>query len=226
MTIHIATPHTNELWRETQARFIEANTPEDYRIYTRGAPFSHGTNLNFLAAQILEEASDDELIVFMDGDAFPIQPWVDEVRGLLEQTPLVAVQRLEAFTNEHPHPCFTVTTVGFWDELGGDWQPGPVKRKPNGKALVDVGGRLKGQLERAGIEWTPLTRLNTTDLHYRMFAVYGKDSPLVYHHGAGFRKPTFAGEKGNTPVADNERLQYEWYLKIQEDDNFWRALVS
>lgn len=55
--------------------------------------------------------------------------------------------------DRQPHPCFCLTTVGFWNLIEGDWRQGyswPVK---SGGTATDVGGNLVGILEREGIEW-------------------------------------------------------------------------
>ncbi len=78
-----------------------------------------------------------------------------------------------------------MTTVGLWTRIGGDWRAGGTWKSPGGTDVTDVGGTLLVQLREAGVEWLPLLRTNTHDLHPVWFAVYGDH---VYHHGAGFRR--------------------------------------
>ncbi len=142
----------------------------------------HHVKLNALAEKILGVASDDDLLLFIDSDAFPIVP-IDE--KLLEGSPLVAIRRDENAAEPMPHPCFCLTTVGFWRELQGDWGIGKFHwTAPGGDRLTDGGANLLGQLLERGIEWKPLLRSNKFDLDPLWFGIYGD---VVYHHGAGSR---------------------------------------
>ena len=123
--------------------------------------------------------------MFLDGDAFPIADIMPLVAEKLAAHPLLAVQRLENNGDRQPHPCFCVTTVGFWKSIGGDWSEGYCWNDRAGKPVTDVGGNLLGILERRKIEWAPLVRSNRTNLHPLWFGIYGG---AVYHHGAGFRE--------------------------------------
>ena len=202
--IHFATVHyLSDQWIDIQLRQIEAHTDEPYEIWAclNGIDPSyaprfqhvfdlegdHGEKLNELSAKILEVAQPDDLVVFIDGDAFPITDWVAPVREWLSTVPLVAVRRDENLGDPQPHPCFTVTTAGFWKEFEGDWAWGG---KPwintAGYERRDVGGRVLTKLEERGIDWHPLLRSNTRNLHPIFFGIYGD---LVYHHGSGFRAP-------------------------------------
>ncbi len=98
---------------------------------------------------------------------------------------MIAVRRAE-MGDPQPHPCFCLTTVGFWREIGGDWHSGHKWQNEAGNKVSDVGGNLLGKLEHEGIGWRALERTNKTDLHPLFFAVYGD---LAYHHGGGFREP-------------------------------------
>jgi hypothetical protein len=98
---------------------------------------------------------------------------------------LAAVRRDENLGDPQPHPCFCITTVGFWNDIGGDWRAaGYTWTNSLGYRTSDVGGKLLGTLNDAGIRWRPLLRTNEVDLHHLWFAIYGD---VVYHHGAGFR---------------------------------------
>jgi hypothetical protein len=102
---------------------------------------------------------------------------------------LIAVQRYENNGDVQPHPCFCVTTVGLWRQIGGDWHPGHTWVDPQGKAVTDIGGNLLRAVDSADVDWYPLRRMNKVDLHPVFFAVYGDDEHggVVYHHGAAFR---------------------------------------
>jgi hypothetical protein len=201
--IHVATTFWNDpQWIDIQLGYLNIHIAEDFRVYAFLNGFDttphrskffyasteilgeHAVKLNLLADVIIShKQSDDDLILFIDGDAFPIGDIAGFARAALADFPLLAVQRLENDGEMHPHPCFCMTTVGFWRRLGGDWKEGFQWKDIRGEMVTDVGGNLLGQLNRAGIRWLPLHRSNRVNLHPLWFAVYHN---LVYHHGAGF----------------------------------------
>jgi hypothetical protein len=177
---------------------------------------SHSEKLNELARRICETAPADDHLLFLDGDAFPIAPLAP---SLASPDELVAVRRDENRGDRQPHPCFTVTTVGFWTEIGGDWSLGYV----SDAGAIDIGGRLLRALDDGGRAWRPLTRRNTVDLHPLWFGVYGDDElgPVVYHHGAGFRPrvdradraPKPARIAASVPVLGRAERSLRWRLR-------------
>jgi hypothetical protein len=213
--IHFATVHfLDDRWVDIQLRHLSRSLSGPYAVYTcingprvarhadrfhfsykRRGWRDHGEKLNFLAGQIATEAQEDDVIAFIDGDAFPVAPIESALEDLLGEAPLVAIRRDEN-EDTYPHPSFCAMRVGFWKELGGDW-------RDDGAALLDVGGRLAVRLQERGVEWRPLLRANARDLHPVLFGVYGDDrhGPLVYHHGAGFR--------ANHPVTRAD-LRWAW----------------
>ena len=200
--IHIATVHwRSDRWIDIQRRYLERNVNQPYRTYawlgeelrdrmdeffyaTDVAVDKHEVKLTLLGDLVAHAAADDEMIIFIDGDAFPIAPIVPFLRGKLEDYPLVAVRRDENNGDPQPHPCFCATTASFWRRLGGDWRRGHTWTNPQGKEVTDVGGNLLGLLQRAGIDWYPMLRTNKVNPHPLQFGVY---HDLVYHHGGGFR---------------------------------------
>jgi hypothetical protein len=205
--IHIATVHWNtDLWIGIQLRHLAAHLHSPHRVYASLSGISpehgdrfffarldaggrHEENLNALAAHVIEQAAPDDLLVFMDGDAFPIADLDPALPALLAQHPLAAIRRDENLGDQQPHPSFCVTTAGFWREIGGDWSRGYQWRNANGDLVSDVGGNLLGALREREVEWRPLLRTNARELHPILFGVYGD---LVYHHGAGFRDHAFS----------------------------------
>ena len=197
--IHVATVHhKTSRWIEVQRERLGRTIREPYRVYAvldgvrdPGFHFSAekaGTpaeRLNFLAREILARASDEDLLIFMDSDSFPITDKVIPfLRSELPRRKLAAVRREENLGEERPHPSFCATTVGFWRDLRGDWTEGPCWRDPRLRDELDIGGRLTVQLREAKVDWLGLLRTNRRDLHPVFFAIYGD---LVYHHGAGSR---------------------------------------
>ncbi len=201
--LHIATVHWQSgRWTALQLRYLSRHLTEPFRVYafldaatadqsaryfySSSEPIrEHATKLNRLAEVIVRSAPDHrDVLMFLDGDAFPVGDLGALVRQRLESAPLVAVQRLENNGDRQPHPCFCATTVGFWRDIAGDWNEGYAWTNRAGVATTDVGGNLLGILERQGIAWHPLLRSNRRNLHPVWFGIYGD---VVYHHGAGFR---------------------------------------
>ena len=198
--LHVCTVHWHdERWLAPQLQYLRQHLPADHRIYAslngidarwerefayaEDMPGPHHVKLNALADIARRDSQPDDLLLFIDSDAFPIAP-VDA--SLLGDTPLAAVRRDENMGEQQPHPCFCLTTMGFWYEIEGDWAQGYQWQASNGEMVTDGGGNLLGTLREQNIEWRPLLRSNTFDLDPLWFAVYGD---VVYHHGAGSRPP-------------------------------------
>ncbi len=137
-----------------------------------------------LADVALESASDDDWLLFLDSDAFPLA----DIRPLLETgSNLVAIQRRE-LGDFHPHPSFTLVRAGLWRDLKGTWVEG-TWRTSGGQDVTEMGGTLLSILRENAVDWTKLTRVNTRGFHPLWFGVYGLEgrAPFAYHHGAGSR---------------------------------------
>jgi len=203
--IRIATVHwQDESWIDVQLGYLKRNVTEQLQVYAwlnevpgdhrhkfhyanTEAIQSHAIKLNILADLICFDSNQaDDLLMFLDGDAFPIGDIVAFVRQKLRQHPLVAVQRLENNGDIQPHPCFCATTVGFWKRMGGDWKQGYEWKDRDGKLVTDVGGNLLGILRRHEVDWYPMHRSNRINLHPLWFGIY---EGVIYHHGAAFRSP-------------------------------------
>lgn len=199
--LYIATVHYRSAqWIEIQSTHIREQIAVPHQIWTSlegidesyGAHFdrvieqqgTHAGKLNHLAREISHVAADDDLLMFLDGDAFPIADPMALIADGLARARLVAVRRAENADEPQPHPCFCVTTVGTWRSLPGDWTAGPTWRGAHRKSVSDVGGNLMRTLELTGTPWVEVLRTNRHDVDPLYFAVYGD---VVYHHGAGFR---------------------------------------
>src|ERR1700733_4870360 len=207
-TVHFKSPR----WIDIQARYLQRHITIPYqtwssiegidpsyatffdRVFEQRGP--HPCKLNHLALEICHVAADDDLIMFLDGDAFPIADPMPVIEAALQSAPLLAVRRAENLDEPQPHPSFCVTTVGTWRSLPGDWSLGPVWPAARHELVSDVGATLLRALELSGTPWVPLLRTNGAKLHPLLFAVYGE---VVYHHGAGFREKAL-------PRIDRERL--------------------
>jgi hypothetical protein len=199
--IHIATVHWfSDVWIDLQLRYLEQNVCEPYRVWAClegvderfAARFDevvpaagpHAGKLNLLAYHIGDVADSDDLIMFLDGDAFPIGDVVGVARAALRESDLLAIRRDENVGDRQPHPSFCMTSVETWHAIRGDWLSGYAWTAPDGSLVTDVGGNLLYLLERSGRSWTPLLRSHQFGDHPIWFGVYGS---VVYHHGAGFR---------------------------------------
>ncbi len=200
-TLHVATVHyRSPQWIEIQTRHLREHIRVPYQTWTSlegidpsyGVHFdrvleqraAHAAKLNHLAMEISHVADEDDLLMFLDGDAFPIADPMPLIEDGLARAPLMAVRRAENAEEPQPHPCFCVTTVGTWRSLPGDWTAGPTWPGAHGKPTSDVGGNLLRKLELANTPWVQVLRSNRNDLDPLHFAIYGD---AIYHHGAGFR---------------------------------------
>jgi hypothetical protein len=268
--LYVATVHfRSEQWIDVQLSYLRRNLHEPFavfavlqdvpgdhagkfaRVVPAGGP--HAGKLNLLAAEIAAVAEGDDLVVFLDGDAFPVEDPMPVVREALERTVLVAVRRDENANDVQPHPSFCAIRVRDWQALHGDWSAGHSWLGADGRPMTDVGGNLLRALELAGAPWTPLLRSNRVDPHPLWYGVYGG---VVYHHGAGFRSAvgrvdllarTRPGRLGRTApgagallrrwdesrrrraqseaAAAAERLHEEMFAKLRDDPEFYRALL-
>jgi hypothetical protein len=211
--LHIATVHyASPRWIEIQTRYMRQNISVPYRTWTslekidpsHGVHFDnvisqkgmHAAKLNHLAMEICNVASDDDLLMFFDGDAFPIADPMPLVNDGLAQAPLVAVRRAENFNEPQPHPCFCVTTVGTWRALPGDWTAGYTWTGARGGQTSDVGGNLLRRLELTGTPWVQVLRSNRRNPDPLYLAIYGD---AIYHHGAGFAGGLSPAHRAQSP---------------------------
>src|SRR2546423_3282904 len=148
--LHVATVlWQDDRWIEPQLDYLARHVEQPFRVYAdlegidaaahahrfhrvqdlaatktfENGIFSHTEKLNALAETIASEADPDDLLLFLDGDAFPIAPVAPFLDEKLARYPLAAVRRDENLDDVQPHPAFAATTVGFWHEIGGDWNP-------------------------------------------------------------------------------------------------------
>jgi hypothetical protein len=202
--IYIATVHwETDKWIDIQLEYLERNINQPYKIFAflsgdackhKGKfhfaccePIAeHAIKLNLLARFISLQANNDDVIIFVDGDAFPVKPLDIFITETLKHYPLAAIRRTENIGDIQPHPSFCFTTVGFWKSIEGDWSEGYEWETSAGIRRTDVGGNLLKLLNNRNIDWLPLERTSQLSDHGLMFGIY---AGVVYHHGAGFRAP-------------------------------------
>jgi hypothetical protein len=200
--LNILTVHwQSSKWVEPQLRYLERNLDIPFRVFASlngiddpevwerfhfaaELDGSHAEKLNALGQMAVERSAPTDLLLFLDGDAFPVRPIGTWVQAAVAEFPLVAVRRDENLGDCQPHPCFCATTTQFWSDIGGDWREGGTWVNSVGQTTTDVGGNLLHQLADRDIEWLPLLRTNAHNPNALWFGVYDH---RVYHHGAGFR---------------------------------------
>lgn len=197
--LHIASAHSGTpRWLSLQRRQIEEHIRVPYLRWgsvalidpSHAAGFDRAIEqkgpeagkLNHLAVEICREAAEDDLLMFLAPDAFPIADPMPVIERALAEAPLLAVRRSENDGDPQPHPCFCVTTVGAWRRLAGDWSDGYPFTAPGLGRVTDLGANLLRRLELTSTPWVPLERSNGTPFDPLRFAVYGE---VVYFHDAG-----------------------------------------
>ncbi len=228
MMIHIATVHwQDDRWIDIQLKYLNANVTHPFKIYaflnglerdhrskffySSSEPIrSHAIKLNLLADMAAFNAEHgDDLLIFIDGDAFPVGDVLQFARSKLNEYPLVAILRRENDGDIQPHPSFCVTTIKFWKEIDGDWKDGFGWKNTRGENVTDVGGNLLKILNEKKIDWYPMLRSNRRDLHPLWFGLY---EDLIYHHGAGFRQPVSRADLAELSAKGSGRLP-RWVRK-------------
>jgi len=149
----------------------------------------HAKKLDQLVSEI-KDASDDDIILFLDGDSFPIAPLNKFIENWISKYDFVSIVRKE-MNHTFPHPSFAFCKFGTWRNQGLTW-----------KVKFDTGGVLKDQVEEKNLKWKKLYRTKSMGIHPVMFGVY---ADLVYHHTAGFRSAVTRWDKDNQKFNSQER---------------------
>src|ERR1700677_854341 len=106
-TVHFRTPK----WIDVQEGYLRRNIREPFKTFAVldgideeyhsrfdrvvAAEGSHEGRLNLLAAEISVVADLDDVILFLDGDAFPVTDPMPTIRRALASTSLIAIRRNE-----------------------------------------------------------------------------------------------------------------------------------
>ncbi len=220
VVLHVATVHRDSpRWIEIQTRYLREHISVPYQTWSSleridrsyGAHFDRivdqrgrlPAKLNHLAIEISQQADDDDLLMFLGADAFPIADPMPTIAAGLARAPLLAVRRAENAGEPPPHPCFCVTTIREWNALPGDWSTGPTWAGAGGERVTGIGANLLRRLELTETPWVELLRSNHRNLDPLYFGIY---SDIVYHHGAGFTldeirasRPALARQRAPSP---------------------------
>tara|TARA_B100001123_G_scaffold434907_1_gene562334 strand:+ start:8139 stop:8966 length:828 start_codon:yes stop_codon:yes gene_type:complete len=212
----ITNHHKTLKWLNLQSEYLQKNTIDAYKVYCGATDLEvgieeekqnfsdsikelyefhtlenvinrHPDKLNYLVNLItLNEENKNDLLVFLDPDAFPIfEAWDTQIKTWLEQLPVFAINRgenIEPLLKEnqkpYPHPCFFATTIKFWKENNLSWDI------DSSQGADCAGVLLKKWLDQNNHGWGKLIRTNCFNLHPLNFGVYGN---MIYHHGSGNR---------------------------------------
>ncbi|KAF5072195.1 hypothetical protein DSECCO2_204280 [anaerobic digester metagenome] len=206
VTAHIATVHWgSDSWIGIQQSYLKAYFQIPYKLYgfvyphkeaqsslTSGYEYvntepivEHHTKLNLLAEIIKQSANPSDIIIFIDGDAFPVSTITEDFFKPLETNEFMAIRLDENLGDPVPHPSFFACKLSTWVKHEFNWNPGPMWQTPLGK-VTDTGATILKISTEKGLRWKPLLRSNKTNLHPLWFGVYEN---AIYHHGAGFREP-------------------------------------
>lgn len=202
--IHIVTVHwQSDQWIDLQLYYLQKFVPQPFKVYAFlngidkhhyekffyvcDEPIEeHAIKLNLLSHIVAQQAKNEDVLIFLDGDAFPVATFQDFLQNTLPTYPLAAIVRKENLQDQQPHPSFCITTVGFWKQLEGDWKRGYCWIDSSGQLISDVGGNLLKQLRDSNTNWLQLYRTHSLSSHPVAHGIY---HDLVYHHGSGFRPP-------------------------------------
>ncbi len=170
--------------------------PDNYLFIVEDSDFhrkEHGKRLDIMSRRILRdyEIGENDIFIFIDGDAFPINPnWIEYINENLQKNVMIAVQRLEN-GDQYPHPIFAAVRAKNWKrllDLGATW----TRHKADTMTDRDTGGKVDEILRKYKISWLPVVRTNVLNIHPVFYGVYGD---MIYHHGASFRMPQCRRDK-------------------------------
>lgn len=239
--IHIITVHfKTDKWIDLQLKQIDKHVT-DYKVWSYCDGFdisphkhkfhfcensgvtvkteykNHLLKLNALTENVVwdEDTKDDDILIFMDSDAFPVNDINDYVVEKLSKYPLLAVYRPENGGDVIPHPSFTCSTVAFWMEdlfprkkIWGGVHGGEL-------GTSDPGGKLYKYLSRNNIEWYRMRRTQSLTEHPVHFTIY---DDIVYHHNAGSRDRTCRLDDNNDIKVEYDEA--EMFTMISEENFF------
>lgn len=215
---------------------IESSLPTNWVKIRDSGIKSHSAKLNIAGDIAYQLANDDDILVFIDSDCFPIANWCDQISEQLDKESIAAVQRIENDGDQQPHPCFACMKAKTWKLIKGDWSMGYKWQNSKGDLVTDVGGNMLQFINKEKISWHKIHRSNTFNPHPLFFGIYGD---IIYHHGAGSRAPISRADlrelqdeyqacikMGNDPetinqerTAKNLEMSNYYFKKIINGDN-------
>lgn len=195
--IHILTVHYVDKWIDIQLEMLEKHLKSPYRVYTiLGENYDkhknkfyfveEGKDKHYFSLQKLhkvldkESPKDDDIVIILDSDAFPIKPLDNFLFEKLKISEFLAIS--EPRHNYNPLPiqpfeCFYAFRYEFFKKYGFEFKFEP------GIHLNWIDWMIEW-FKNKKIEWYPLNRTNKIDLHNLFFGIY---DDIIYHHWGGSR---------------------------------------
>ena len=162
----------------------------DSKIKRKWPAAEHGSKLDNLV-KCLNNPVDDDILIFLDGDSFPIYSLDQFIFDTLTEYQFISIVRKE-MNHSFPHPSFAMCRYKLWKEYKLTWLPGCFNNIR--VDIDDPGVTLQKQLESNKIKWKQILRTRSLSTHPIFFGIYGN---LIYHHTAGFRPPTTRWDADN-----------------------------
>ena len=141
---------------------------------------AHPRALDYLVNRV---PTDFDYVVTLDTDSFPVrEDWLDVLISACEDgAALAGVYRDEMAPTIRPFIHVSGLCVRRHDLRA-------LNVSFARKRSQDIGQNITEEFQRLGRKITPLERSNDVDCHFLIGGIYGD---VIYHHGAGSRKPEF-----------------------------------
>jgi hypothetical protein len=153
----------------------------------------HAASLHRLLANVDESF---DYVATLDTDAFPIKDgWLDDLHSNLASAELTGIWRDEMAPRLTPfvHPsCMCLRRERLLE----------IDNPFSFDGVQDAGQWITNHVLLAGERIAPLRRTNARNAHFLMGGIYGD---LIYHQGAGSRRPMFRLTEGD--AADNNAYE-------------------
>lgn len=211
--IHIITQHfATQAWFEIQKRHLQKytknksnvkvnllvykttlpndyNLPENYSVINLNDYNLDRHNEHYLIVEssydkfIRDNIADDDIVIYMDSDAFPIDYWDEQIEKNLETNDICAVYRFEdrgplqpeQYT-PYPHLCFYAFKKKTREKYGFRHEIPPGFPCP-GFTICDV-------IRENNLSVKKMVRTNKFNSHNVMFGIY---DDIIYHSSCGSR---------------------------------------
>tara|TARA_Y100001938_G_C8065656_1_gene420023 strand:- start:410 stop:1168 length:759 start_codon:yes stop_codon:yes gene_type:complete len=197
--IHILSVHFVDNWVDIQLEHLTNNIKQPHKVYTiLGENYEkhkdkfyyaeEGRHKHYDALQKLhkvlddEDIKDDDIVIVLDSDAFPIVPVDDYLQTKLAEYEFLAISAPEHNyepTPIQPFECFYAFKYEFFKKYGFWFKFEPGIHMNWIDWMIDW-------FDDKSIEWYPLNRSNKINLHSLYFGIY---DDVIYHHWAGSRNP-------------------------------------
>ena len=142
--------------------------------------WTHGAYHDYMFINFVKKNSnDDDIVIFIDSDAFPINDWDVICRKKLKSVDFIAMgDRYYGPFNKKlgPKPCVFITTVKFWIENQLTWRCSDINHEL-GTQMVHIFDEYKFNLLNVSNKWK---------INDYLYLCYGN---LFYHQGHTEFKP-------------------------------------